>query len=203
MHAGADRRVPWILVRWVGARTRGRLAVRFALPDCIHSDGDLRGIVVSRVFAVDAGISDRILAGGNRAGRRIWSATSEKPGRGAGGRAFAGSFGLLCAFTLSADGKHLVRDRDAHRRGIGARRISTGCPTAARLARGHLLNSSFHGPEWLTGGSVGPEGSCVRVCGAAAFGGDYPFHVSCASGPLPDSRCSWNPFEAMRHLLWV
>jgi hypothetical protein len=24
---------------------------------------------------------------------------------------------------------------------------------------GHLLNSSFHGPIWLTGGSVGPEGS--------------------------------------------
>jgi uncharacterized protein len=24
---------------------------------------------------------------------------------------------------------------------------------------GHLINSSFHGPDWLTGGSVGPEGS--------------------------------------------
>jgi hypothetical protein len=27
------------------------------------------------------------------------------------------------------------------------------------LAQGHLLNSSFHGPNWLTGGTVGPEGS--------------------------------------------
>jgi membrane protease YdiL (CAAX protease family) len=27
------------------------------------------------------------------------------------------------------------------------------------LLPGHLLNSSFHGPDWLTGGSVGPEGS--------------------------------------------
>jgi len=27
------------------------------------------------------------------------------------------------------------------------------------LVPGHLLNSSFHGPDWLTGGSVGPEGS--------------------------------------------
>jgi hypothetical protein len=26
---------------------------------------------------------------------------------------------------------------------------------------GHLLNSSFHGPAWLTGGSVGPEGSVL------------------------------------------
>jgi hypothetical protein len=24
---------------------------------------------------------------------------------------------------------------------------------------GHLLASSFHGPAWLTGGTVGPEGS--------------------------------------------
>jgi hypothetical protein len=24
---------------------------------------------------------------------------------------------------------------------------------------GRLTNSSFHGPDWLTGGSVGPEGS--------------------------------------------
>jgi hypothetical protein len=27
------------------------------------------------------------------------------------------------------------------------------------VASGCLLNSSFHGPPWLTGGSVGPEGS--------------------------------------------
>ena len=29
--------------------------------------------------------------------------------------------------------------------------------------RGHLLNSSFHGPAWLTGGSVGPEGSVLNI----------------------------------------
>jgi hypothetical protein len=28
-------------------------------------------------------------------------------------------------------------------------------------APGHLLSSSFHGPAWLTGGSVGPEGSLL------------------------------------------
>jgi uncharacterized protein len=32
-------------------------------------------------------------------------------------------------------------------------------PDSGTLLPGHLLNSSFHGPEWLTGGSVGPEGS--------------------------------------------
>ncbi len=39
------------------------------------------------------------------------------------------------------------------------------------LLPGHLLNSSFHGPDWLTGGSVGPEGSYLVfvVIGALWF----------------------------------
>ncbi len=32
-------------------------------------------------------------------------------------------------------------------------------PNSGLVARGHLLRSSFQGPAWLTGGSVGPEGS--------------------------------------------
>ncbi len=32
-------------------------------------------------------------------------------------------------------------------------------PDSGTIARGHLLNSRFQGPDWLTGGSVGPEGS--------------------------------------------
>jgi uncharacterized protein len=32
-------------------------------------------------------------------------------------------------------------------------------PDSGTISRGHLLNSTFHGPDWLTGGSVGPEGS--------------------------------------------
>jgi membrane protease YdiL (CAAX protease family) len=34
-------------------------------------------------------------------------------------------------------------------------------PDSGLVSAGHLLNSSFHGPAWLTGGSVGPEGSLV------------------------------------------
>lgn len=30
-------------------------------------------------------------------------------------------------------------------------------------ASGTLLNSTFHGPEWLTGGKVGPEGSVISI----------------------------------------
>ena len=32
-------------------------------------------------------------------------------------------------------------------------------PDSGTLLPGHLLISSLHGPDWLTGGSVGPEGS--------------------------------------------
>jgi membrane protease YdiL (CAAX protease family) len=32
-------------------------------------------------------------------------------------------------------------------------------PDSGALLPGRLTNSSFHGPDWLTGGSVGPEGS--------------------------------------------
>ena len=34
-------------------------------------------------------------------------------------------------------------------------------PDSGLVAPGHLLNSSFHGPIWLTGGTVGPEGSVM------------------------------------------
>jgi CAAX protease family protein len=34
-------------------------------------------------------------------------------------------------------------------------------PDSGLVAPGHLLNSSFHGPVWLTGGTVGPEGSVM------------------------------------------
>ncbi|HEV2224363.1 MAG TPA: type II CAAX endopeptidase family protein [Candidatus Acidoferrales bacterium] len=34
-----------------------------------------------------------------------------------------------------------------------------GVPDSGFAAPGHLLNSSFHGPRWLTGGKVGPEAS--------------------------------------------
>jgi hypothetical protein len=43
-------------------------------------------------------------------------------------------------------------------------------PDSGFLASGHLLNSSFHGPAWLTGGTIGPEGSVMAfvVVGIAA-----------------------------------
>lgn len=58
-------------------------------------------------------------------------------------------------------------------------------PDSGLLAPGHLLNSSFHGPVWLTGGTVGPEGSvmsfAVVALAAAAFALVYPGGVEPAS----------------------
>ncbi|HEY6339609.1 MAG TPA: type II CAAX endopeptidase family protein [Candidatus Sulfotelmatobacter sp.] len=51
-------------------------------------------------------------------------------------------------------------------------------PDSGTVSPGHLLSSSFHGSPWLTGGSVGPEGSvlCFVVMAAAwvAFSKVYP-----------------------------
>jgi len=51
-------------------------------------------------------------------------------------------------------------------------------PDSGTLFPGHLLKSTFHGPRWLTGGIVGPEGSvlCFAVIGAVwvAFARVYP-----------------------------
>lgn len=51
-------------------------------------------------------------------------------------------------------------------------------PNSGIVVSGHLLDSSFHGPVWLTGGMVGPEGSVMAfvVVGVAAliFSRVYP-----------------------------
>jgi membrane protease YdiL (CAAX protease family) len=51
-------------------------------------------------------------------------------------------------------------------------------PDSGIVAPGHLLNSSFRGPAWLTGGTVGPEGSvmafAVVALAAAIFSRVFP-----------------------------
>ncbi len=51
-------------------------------------------------------------------------------------------------------------------------------PDSGTIFPGHLLKSSFHGPRWLTGGVVGPEGSvlCFVVIAVVwvAFAKRYP-----------------------------
>lgn len=68
-------------------------------------------------------------------------------------------------------------------------------PDSGDTAVGHLLNSSFHGPRWLTGGSVGPEGSVlvfvVIAASWAVFDRIYPgTQLATAARRLPPEPIS-------------
>lgn len=74
------------------------------------------------------------------------------------GALMAGSFGILAAFALSRTG-NIWFPIGMHAAWDWGETFFWSTPDSGFLAQGHLLNSSFHGPTWLTGGSVGPEGS--------------------------------------------
>jgi hypothetical protein len=67
-------------------------------------------------------------------------------------------------------------------------------PDSGLVAPGHMLNSSLQGPAWLTGGTVGPEGSVMAfvVVGIAAaiFALVYPGADAHASVVAGDSATS-------------
>lgn len=62
-------------------------------------------------------------------------------------------------------------------------------PDSGTVEPGHLLSSSFHGPIWLTGGSVGPEGSALLFILIAViwviFDRIYPESKYVVSSPSP------------------
>ena len=80
------------------------------------------------------------------------------PGEAKIGAFMAGSFGLLALFSLRRTGS-LWFAVGMHAAFDWTETYFFGVPDSGLLAQAHLLNSSFHGPVWLTGGSVGPEGS--------------------------------------------
>jgi membrane protease YdiL (CAAX protease family) len=80
------------------------------------------------------------------------------PGEAKIGALMAGCFGLLAVFSLRRTG-NLWFAVGMHAAFDWTETYFYGVPDSGLLAEGHLLNSSFHGAVWLTGGSVGPEGS--------------------------------------------
>jgi hypothetical protein len=74
------------------------------------------------------------------------------------GCVMAGSFGLLEAFALSRVG-NLWLLFGMHAGWDWGETYFYGTPDSGQVGFGHLFNSAFHGPKWLTGGTVGPEGS--------------------------------------------
>jgi membrane protease YdiL (CAAX protease family) len=79
-------------------------------------------------------------------------------GEAAFGAVMAGSFGLLEAFALRRTG-NLWLPIGMHASWDWGETYFYGVPDSGLTATGHLMNASFHGARWLTGGSVGPEGS--------------------------------------------
>jgi uncharacterized protein len=69
-------------------------------------------------------------------------------------------FGLFACFTLKRTG-NLWFAIGFHAASDYAETFLYSTPDSGLLAQGHLLNSSFHGPRWLTGGTIGPEGSLI------------------------------------------
>jgi membrane protease YdiL (CAAX protease family) len=87
------------------------------------------------------------------------------------GAAMAGAFGLLAAFTLRRTG-NLWFAIGMHSAWDWGESYFYGVPDSGVVLKGHLMNPSFHGPAWLTGGTVGPEGSVLvaAVLVVAAIG---------------------------------
>jgi uncharacterized protein len=65
-------------------------------------------------------------------------------------------------------------------------------PDSGMVSPGHLLSSSLHGPEWLSGGTVGPEGSvlCFVVIGLAWIAFDRMYGGADASSAQGKARFS-------------
>jgi uncharacterized protein len=79
-------------------------------------------------------------------------------GEGWSGALMAGSFGILAAFSLTRTG-NIWFPIGMHAAWDWGETYFYSVPDSGFLAKGHLLNSTFHGASWLTGGTVGPEGS--------------------------------------------
>jgi len=80
------------------------------------------------------------------------------PGEGWVGGLSVTLFGIFASFTLQRTGS-LWFAIGFHAAADYAETFIYSVPDSGMLASGHLLNSSLHGPRWLTGGTIGPEGS--------------------------------------------
>ena len=80
------------------------------------------------------------------------------PGEGWVGAAGVVAIGLVFAFTLRRTG-NLWLAVGWHASFDFGETFLYSVPNSGLVLEGHLSNASLHGPDWLTGGTVGPEGS--------------------------------------------
>jgi len=96
----------------------------------------------------------------------------------------AGAIGLFFCFTLRRTG-NLWFAVGLHASWDWAQSFLYGVPDSGAIVPGHFLRAWFHGPSWLTGGTVGPEGSVLLFVVIAfmwyAFARLYPIEASPAT----------------------
>jgi uncharacterized protein len=107
-------------------------------------------------------------------------------GESAVGSLCAALIGLFFCFTLRRTGS-LWFALGMHASWDWGESYLYSVPDSGAKVAGHLLNSSFHGSRWLTGGSVGPEGSVLAFVVIAAswwvFDRIYPGKKPGPEGP--------------------
>lgn len=88
----------------------------------------------------------------------------KNPGEAWVGALAAGVIGLFFCLTLRRTG-NLWFAVGFHAAWDWGESFFYSVPDSGQVSPGHLLSSSFHGSRWVTGGSVGPEGSlfCFAV----------------------------------------
>jgi uncharacterized protein len=98
----------------------------------------------------------------------------------------AAAIGLFFCFTLRRTGS-LWFALGMHASWDWGESYLYSVPDSGGTVAGHLLNSSFHGARWLTGGTVGPEGSVLALVVIAAswvvFDRIYPGEKRSRQGP--------------------
>lgn len=106
-------------------------------------------------------------------------------GEGLVGAAEVFVFGMFACFTLWRTG-NLWFAIGFHAAGDYAESFLYSVPDSGNVTVKHLLNSSSHGPAWLTGGTVGPEASvlsfAIFALAFALFTWMYPRKQSEAQG---------------------
>jgi uncharacterized protein len=84
------------------------------------------------------------------------------PGESWIGSLTAGAVGLLFCLMLRRTGD-LWMPIGFHAAWDWSESYFYGVPDSGIVSQGHLFNASFSGPAWLTGGTVGPEGSSLCI----------------------------------------
>ncbi len=84
----------------------------------------------------------------------------KNPGEAWVGALAAGCIGLFLCLTLRRTGS-LWFAVGFHAAWDWGESFFYSVPDSGQVSPGHLLSSSFHGSRWITGGSVGPEGSLL------------------------------------------